>query len=185
MASQTSDGERLPNKNRRLRKRSAPEADQLSESSDATVTQEERRSISKSEQDMQNSEKDIDETETVQYNESIEEASGEMEDTREQPTERRTRKTSHSKMTRSPSHEDVTSRTAGEDCLFVLLLLKSRKRNGNVSLTSGRNLKHACLSPSNSIWLFSLDAKGITSALDHNLKRYPIRSFPTSQDWST
>ena len=113
VASQTSDGDRLPNKNRRLRKRSSPEADQISDISDATVTQEDRGSISKSEQDMQNSEKDIDETETVQYNESMEEGSGEVEETVVQP-ERRVRKTSYSKMTRSPSHEDVSSRMAGE-----------------------------------------------------------------------
>ncbi|XP_072015961.1 ubiquitin carboxyl-terminal hydrolase 20-like [Amphiura filiformis] len=112
VASQTSDGERLPNKNRRLRKRAAAEADQISSSSETTVTQEERGSISKSEQDMQNSEKDIDESETVQYNESMEEGSVEVEDTREQP-DRRARKSSHSKMTRSPSHEDVSTRTAG------------------------------------------------------------------------
>ena len=114
VASQTSDGDRLPNKNRRLRKRSSPEADQISEvSSDATVTQEDRGSISKSEQDMQNSEKDIDETETIQCNESMEEGSGEVEETVVQP-ERRVRKTSYSKMTRSPSHEDVSSRMSGE-----------------------------------------------------------------------
>ena len=122
VASQTSDGgdHRGLNKNRRLRKRSPPEVGrQLGDSTEGTVVQGERRSMSKYEQDLQNSEKDIDETETAEDGQRDAEESAASSP---QQPERRTRKTSHSKMSRSPSHEDVTSRTAGESWFLLLQL---------------------------------------------------------------